>query len=449
MKYLLIILAYSLIIPVLALALTIASFTSMNYDLNYHDETNSSLILKKETKQITIQEFLSKNDSPEFDSLRNYVFAISLMKTTSIFIIAFTIFYLLLIKIFGKAASVNRHLLLAIFRPFYYLTSLMLIVSTVINGILLSATVYYGEIFFINKVHLILLIIIIFSIFIATGLIIKSIFVAFGKYYHPIDGYLVPANSTISDFINNISDEYSVQKVDNIIIGESPSFYVTESVLYCDTKIIYGRSVYISSLLMKYLSKDELKSVIIHELAHFKGQDTQYSLKFYAIYRAVFHALNGLHVNMDGILSPTMMPAIAMYSFFINSFSKAESKLSREREIIADNESIKITSATIFTSALLKSTVIINVWFDAIHEAEKELYSFADVADKEKVEFYFNELINEINVKQYLNSKAIDKTPFHPFDSHPSLNVRLNNSGVFLEEILPNIQIIKYDHDFV
>jgi Zn-dependent protease with chaperone function len=448
MKYFLIILSYSLLIPVLALALTFASFTSMNYDLNSHDDTNSSLIVKKDTKHITVQEFLAINDSPEFDSLRSYVSALSLMKTTSIIIIAFNISYLLLIKIFGKAAAINRRLLLAIFKPFYYMTSIMLIMSTIINGILLSATVYYGELFFTNGVHLILLIFLMLSIFIATGLIIRSLYIAFRKYFHPIDGYLVQDGSTISDFLNTISNEYKVPVVDNIIIGESPSFFVTESVLFCDSKIINGKSIYLSSLLMKYLSTDELKSVIIHELAHFKGQDTQYSLKFYPIYRGVFHALNGLHENMVGILSPTMMPAIAMYSFFINSFSEAESKLSRDRELVADSEAIKFTSGSIFSSALIKSTVIINVWSDAITEAEKELYSLSDVADKDKVEFYFNELINGLSLMQYCKKRVLDKSLFHPYDSHPLLNVRIKNSGVELEEILPYVQIVKYDHDF-
>jgi Zn-dependent protease with chaperone function len=151
---------------------------------------------------------------------------------------------------------------------------------------------------------------------------------------------------------------------------------------------------------------------------------------------------------MVGILSPTMMPAIAMYSFFINSFSEAESKLSRDRELVADSEAIKFTSGSIFSSALIKSTVIINVWSDAITEAEKELYSLSDVADKDKVEFHFNELINGLSLMQYCKKRVLDKSLFHPYDSHPLLNVRIKNSGVELEEILPYVQIVKYDHDF-
>ena len=443
------ILSYNILIPAIVLALTYQSFISMNNELNKRDESKTSIILEREYKQITIQEYIANNDGPELKSLKNYVLVLSIMKSTSIISIIFTIFYLLLIKISGKIASKNRRILLVAFRPLYYLTSFILIISTLINGFLLFATLYYSYPDTTNKLLLLVFILIIVGIFIAIGLIVRSVFVALGKYYDTIPGRLARKGGRLSTFIKTISDEYGIPEVDNIIVGKSLSFFVTESALICDSQFIEGRTLCLCSLQIKYLSTDELKSIIIHELAHFKGEDTKYSIKFYPIYMGVFHAIERLHENMHEIWYLTMMPAISMYSFFINSFTEAESKLSRERELVADNEAIKITSATVFSSALIKSIIIINIWIKAVDETEEDVSSLTKVAAKEIIASYFYQLLNNIDVMQYCTKQILDKSDFHPFDSHPTLDERLKNSGVDLDEILCKVQIREYNHDFL
>jgi Zn-dependent protease with chaperone function len=172
-------------------------------------------------------------------------------------------------------------------------------------------------------------------------------------------------------------------------------------------------------------------------------------MKFYPIYLGVFHAIERLHENMAGIWYLTMKPAIAMYSFFINSFTEAESKLSRERELTADNEAIKSTNATVFSSALIKSILIISIWIKAVNETEEEVSSLPKVEAKEKTVSYFYQLLNNIDVMQYCTEQLLDKSDFHPFDSHPTLESRLKNMGINLKETLPTIRISKFDHDFV
>jgi Zn-dependent protease with chaperone function len=44
----------------------------------------------------------------------------------------------------------------------------------------------------------------------------------------------------------------------------------------------------------------ELSAVIVHELGHFKGADTAFSLHFYSIYRGTFDSLQGVSEPGNG-----------------------------------------------------------------------------------------------------------------------------------------------------
>ena len=70
----------------------------------------------------------------------------------------------------------------------------------------------------------------------------------------------------------------------------------------------------------------------IHEFGHFKGQDTKFSERFYPIYRGTAASLAALQAAAgEGSGSIPLLPALAVFSCFLECFSIAESRLSRER----------------------------------------------------------------------------------------------------------------------
>ena len=52
-----------------------------------------------------------------------------------------------------------------------------------------------------------------------------------------------------------------------------------------------GRTMFLSLSLCRILSLDEMKAVLGHELAHYKGLDTRFSRRFYPIYRGATQGL--------------------------------------------------------------------------------------------------------------------------------------------------------------
>ena len=138
----------------------------------------------------------------------------------------------------------------------------------------------------------------------------------------------------------------------NIIAGITPTFFVTETPVLAGEKDFQGRSLYLSVPLCRTLTENELKSIIGHELAHFHGQDTEFSRRFYPLYR---RGANTLQVVSDTARSVggggwALVPAIWLLSLYLESFSTAEAQISREREIAADAIGAGISGAREFVA---------------------------------------------------------------------------------------------------
>src|SRR5262249_10608236 len=127
------------------------------------------------------------------------------------------------------------------------------------------------------------------------------------------------------------------------------------------------RTMYISLPLCRLLTEDELKVVLGHELAHYKGRDTQFSQRFYPIYRGATDALVRLeqsfsHGEKGSAADFVLLPAFLTLSYFLDSFSNAEREISRDRELVADAEAAKVGSAHTIATALVKIHAYSAMW---------------------------------------------------------------------------------------
>jgi len=204
--------------------------------------------------------------------------------------------------------------------------------------------------------------------------------------------------------------------------------------------------MYISTPLCRILTVDELSGVIAHELGHFKGSDTKFSLKFYPIYRGAFDSLQNVaqaaaHSDRGAI---ALIPAIYMLSFFLECFSGAENKISREREIAADAVAAETVGAANIAVALVKIVAFTGVWdqLTAVMQAslKKGTITFND--KEYDAQRFFS---NVSNIFLYMVANSAEPQAFdgldakripHPTDSHPPLSVRL----AALKKALPEIQ---------
>ena len=84
--------------------------------------------------------------------------------------------------------------------------------------------------------------------------------------------------------VENCAKKIKSSIPDNIVIGSTDGFFVTSSDVllynYKDKSFLKGKTLYLSLISLKVLTKDELTGIIGHELAHFSGEDTDYTIKF-------------------------------------------------------------------------------------------------------------------------------------------------------------------------
>ena len=222
---------------------------------------------------------------------------------------------------------------------------------------------------------------------------------------------------------------------DALVTGLEPNFYVTESeVLSLDGKLS-GRTMYVSLLLCRILSVDELKAVLAHELAHYKGADTGFSKNYYPIYRGATEGLaniaSGFSEN-SGASGIVLLPAFTTLAYFLDCFSESEREIGRERELIADSEAAKVTSAQYLASALVKVHAFSDVWPELRNGMKDTLEHGEALAN---ASLLFATIVNNLDRSEVLRNVS-ESGPVHPTDTHPPLTQRLNNMKVSYGDVL-------------
>src|SRR5258708_39317679 len=130
-------------------------------------------------------------------------------------------------------------------------------------------------------------------------------------------------------------------------MGLESTFYVTAN----DVTIplpegkLTGSTLYISLSLIRLLTKDEFCAVIGHELGHFRGDDTLYSLRFAPTYMHLSQTISAMARGSGGAADLARIPALQALTFCWLQFASAERSVGRERELLADKAGAEAESA--------------------------------------------------------------------------------------------------------
>jgi Zn-dependent protease with chaperone function len=419
-------------IPLIAFLVSNAIKEKYDSDLRSALRKNPSIINKTAINTITIDDICKENVD-----LGNICFTYSNMKLINYAAIgsgSLGLLLLLLIFFAGKFAQSNRRLLLLLFRPGLNLTIFFLLILICSYALLAIATIYYGESALIHRIHVGIIVGIAIGALAGIGVMARSSLNIVKRAETRVIGNMI-ARETAPDIwslIDMVSEKIQSLKPDHLVVGLEPNFFVTEADVICLDGKLTGRTLYCSLPLSRILTKNELLSIIAHELGHFKGLDTKFSEKFYPIYRGTISAISGLHESSDSFSkSLALMPAMAILSYFFECFSLAESKISRHREKIADQEGAKIATKLIFGSALAKVHAFSAFWIELNSEIEK-------IIEKNKVFVNISKTYAKA-IPEFANTEilqeALSKYISHPTDSHPSFKERLSNLGVDISEI--------------
>lgn len=337
---------------------------------------------------------------------------------------------LLLGRVYGGS---NRSRLAFVLSPLTRLMLLGLSISIVIQGALFVYGIYITEAVFVHRVHFVAL----------AGAGLVALLGGFNLISIALrimkdatlsqSGILIDSEkgSGLIQLVHDVADTVGARRPDNIVVGLEPSFFVTGAkvALNGDADPLDGTTLYMPLPFLRILDVDELRSVIGHEMGHFKGKDTEYSLKFYPAYSRLGSAITSLAGGSDGN-SFVNVPTLAFLVLLHDEFSVVERKIGREREIFADQEGARAGSAMGLSRALLKFSEYAQLW-GPIRNLNVESLNEGNIYS-DLINVYFNVAQNTYSEIDFA-VKRDDLLAFemaHPNDTHPTLSERLIALGI-------------------
>lgn len=243
-----------------------------------------------------------------------------------------------------------------------------------------------------------------------------------------ITGQQAPA---LWQFVGDIARTVGAKKPDNIVVGLEPTFYATAADIHLinrDLKV-EGETLFLSLPLMRLFNLDELRAVIGHELGHFRGADTAYSLKFAPVYSGLSHAIDSLNGGEGGADSLAKLPAISMLSLMLELFARNERRISRDREFEADAVGVSVSSPEALATSLGKVAVYAPFWNHVREENVNRLNLGKVTSNLSKT--YEDGARYDITHKAVgsIIQEVLSTEIAHPTDSHPTIEARFRNIG--------------------
>ncbi|MFF5863890.1 M48 family metalloprotease [Pseudomonas sp. NPDC012596] len=232
--------------------------------------------------------------------------------------------------------------------------------------------------------------------------------------------------------VRGLAKQMEALEPDNIVVGFLDGFYVTSSdvLLHPGNRRLEGRTLYLPLPLLAVISRNESDAVIAHELAHFSGEDTEYSMRFMPIYQGAGRNIGVVGEHMEaGVLQGLLtLPAYALAVHFMQRFDGAVSHWSRQRELLADAAGARIAGP----QAVVDSLVRISALEVLIDQHQTELCRVPEAWPEDLL----------VATLDYLATQAIclpdDELADglgHPTDSHPPTRERIEALGLSVQDV--------------
>ena len=237
--------------------------------------------------------------------------------------------------------------------------------------------------------------------------------------------------------VRELADQLGALAPEHIVLGMTEGFYVTSSDvnLLPSGTALKGRTLHVPMLYLGLLDSAETGAVIGHELAHFAGADTEYSLRFVPIYEGIGRSLGVIAETMlqsDVLQRTTLWPAFMLGEYFMERFDHAVNHWSRVRELAADAAGAKLTGNIAIASALVRIAAIDPLLQQGVstHVARATNPSAEHVRTGDLP----GSLVQELAVQPLtLPEEEMATSLPHPSDTHPSNRERLASLQVTVE----------------
>lgn len=439
-KVLMIVMLSLLAIPVIGLI--IANNISDKYDSMFNEaiakeyKVAESDVIKT---GVTLHKLCATDTSKGLAEVCEYVDYIDYLKQGSFYTLILGIGLLAFVYLMKIGIGLDRARLALFFSPIATIAITVVSVSILLQSVILIYGFYITEVVYTEHYHPKVILILAVGAMIAIYALTKALFSALksAPMFVFSEKITNENGSKLIKLVDEIATKIGATPPKNIIVGLEPNFYVTAGkVAIAETgEVLEGTTMYLSVPFLSIFSKDELSAVIGHELGHFKGEDTAYSMRFYPAYKKLYNALNNL--QQDDAESQSIFSAIALapLSFVLNEFSTTERTIGRARELEADKAGSSVAGNIPLISSLLKVSEFSPVWgalrqhnIDTLNEGNvfnnlSNLY--LDVSENR-----FENLDFEASSEQLLTT-----IQSHPTDTHPTINERMQSLNVESKDI--------------
>src|SRR5262249_10121422 len=129
-----------------------------------------------------------------------------------------------------------------------------------------------------------------------------------------------------------------------------------------------------------------------------------------------------------------LLPAIAVFGFFLESFSIAERRISRDRELAADKDGAAASDSEIMAVALVKIHAYSGLWEHLKQAARTALEKDNVYVNLSKTYADAVAKIAKADIFEGLAGTHL----IHPTDSHPPLGIRLQSLATSIDAISNN-----------
>ncbi|WP_223503830.1 M48 family metallopeptidase [Pseudomonas sp. BF-R-24] len=241
-------------------------------------------------------------------------------------------------------------------------------------------------------------------------------------------------------YVRGLADRLGALPPEHIVLGMAEGFYVTSSDvdLLPSNTALKGRTLHVPMVYLGLLDTQETSAVIGHELAHFAGADTEYSLRFVPIYDGIGRSLGVIAETMlhSDVLQRTILwPALMLGEYFFERFEHAVNHWSRVRELAADATGAELAGNVATASALVRISAIDPLLQESVFTqvAHATNSSAGHVLSRDLPTSVVQELAAQ---SLTLPEEEMATSLPHPSDTHPSNGERITSLQVTLEEAL-------------
>lgn len=230
-------------------------------------------------------------------------------------------------------------------------------------------------------------------------------------------------------WVDGVAAKLNALPPEHIVTGLIGGFFVTSHAMTLrpEDRTITGRILHLPLAFVSLMSRDEVSSIVGHELAHFSGNDTQYSLRLQPLYASMIKNVESFLVtDEEDEIHFLKAPGLSLALFILERLETAENHWRRERELVADSVSCRVVNARTSALALLRSVALTDVIENLTSQAHR-----VETSD------IISTLIGKVQ-KDGLTLPTAELEPRlpHPTDTHPPVRQRIEAMGVPLSNAL-------------